>query len=430
MTETKINKGAQKDRITSMYRDLLEKEEEEKKMAEAATETKTTKKTSSKSKTTSPKAVTSTPFSSTLVIGMGQCGANVADVANTAGFSTCVVNTSEEDVKNCSVKEKFIYKNAKGSGKERTRSKSIFAENIDEFIKFLNDKFSSIDTYIIVCSAGGGTGGGSGPMCANFLKENFPNKNIFLVVVQGSIAEDIKSQENMAEVFEELTKAEVNYLVYDNDRAGDYDNIDEMYSQINNEIVESCKFISRGYFEDNSRSNIDEMDMQKLYLDNKRMFIVSGNFDKRMSNNESYTDQMIKAIENSTQAPPTGNPMSYAFFMSVDQNIYNEIDTNFRDIIDRYGESYETYRHLQDNNDNAPDFAICMTGLPDCVERYELINRRIKDYKARVEYTRNLSDVERVAINARANQNIALPRENETKKKSAGIDKSSLSKFM
>ncbi len=409
-----INKGnPQKDSVVSKYAELLDKfengKEDNMKVVDVVDNLSPDKKRP------------------VLIIGMGQCGANVAHVAQKENFQTCAVNTSEEDIKNCIVDEKFIYNNAKGSGKERSRSKNIFAENVEEFTDFISERFGDVPTYIVVCSAGGGTGGGSGPMCANFLKNNFPNKNVFLIVVQGSIAEDIKSQENMAEVFEELMKADVNYLVFDNDRAGDYENIDDMYDKINKDIVESCKFISRDYFVENTRSNIDEMDMQKLYLENKRMFIVAGNFDRKIASKESYSEQIIRAINNSTQIPPTGNPMAYAFFMSVEDRIYDSIDTNFRDIIDTYGESYETYKHLQDKYPNTPDFVVCMTGLSDCVERYELINRRIADFKARVEYGRTIDDVEKVKINARKDTKVQLPSEN---KKSDGLDKSMLSKFM
>lgn len=415
---TVIRQGnPQKDNVVAKYRDLLEKMEEEKEVGMKVVEIKDELTTNSKKRPV-------------LIIGMGQCGANVAHLANREGFRTCAVNTSEEDLKKCIVEEKFIYENAKGSGKERSRSKSIFADNIDSFVSFLSEKFGNVPTYIVVCSAGGGTGGGSGPMCANFLKNNFPDKNIFLIVVQGSIAEDIKSQENMAEVLEELLKTDINYLMFDNDRAGQYDNIDEMYSHINQDIVNACKFISRSYFVENTRSNIDEMDMQKLYLENKRMMIVTGNFDRKISSRESYIDQMIKAIDNSSQIPPTGNPMSYAFFMSVEDRIYDSLDTNFRDIVEKYGESYETYKHLQDRTDidDCPDFVVCMTGLSDCVERYELINRRIEDFKSRVEYNRSMSDVEKVTINARSNTKIQLP--SEAKKSENGIDKSCLDKFM
>ena len=415
--ETIINQGSpQHDTVVNKYRELLEREgsgkEDNMKIISVTDNLSVGKKRP------------------VLIIGMGQCGANVAHITQCEGFITVTVNTSEEDIKKCIVEEKFIYENAKGSGKERSRSKNIFAENVETFTNFINEKFGDVPTYIVVCSAGGGTGGGSGPMCANFLKNNFPNKNIFLIVVQGSIAEDIKSQENMAEVFEELTKADVNYLVFDNDRAGEYENIDEMYAHINKDVVEACKFISRDYFVENTRSNIDEMDMQKLYLDNKRMLIVSGNFDRKISSKQSYMEQMISAIENTTQIPPTGCPMSYAFFMAVEDRVYDSIDTNFRDIIEKYGESYETYKHLQDKSrTDAPDFVICMTGLSDCVERYELINRRIADFKSRAEYSRTLDDVEKVKINARRDTKIQLPSESK-KSNDGGIDKSMLSNFM
>lgn len=413
---TVINQGSpQRDNVVNKYRELLEKEE--------------TRKEEEMKVVSIEENYETIPKRPVLIIGIGQCGANVAHVAQREGFRTCAVNTSEEDIKKCIVEEKFIYENAKGSGKERSRSKNIFANNVKDLTNFIDEKFGDVPTYIVVCSAGGGTGGGSGPMCANFLKNNFPDKNIFLIVVQGSIAEDIKSQENMAEVFEELIKADVNYLVFDNDRAGEFENIDDMYNRINRDIVEACKFISRDYFVENTRSNIDEMDMQKLYLDNKRMVIVSGNFDRKISQKQSYEEQIIKAIENTSQISPTGCPMSYAFFMSTEDRVYDSIDTNFREVIERFGESYETYKHLQDKTDGAPDFVVCMTGLSDCVDRYELINRRIADFKSRQEYSRTLNDVDKVKIDARRDTKVQLPSENK-RSEDSDIDTSMFSNFM
>ena len=103
-----------------------------------------------------------------LILGIGQCGANIAHCANKKGFTTCAVNTSEEDIKHCTVDEKFIFEDVKGSGKERERSKSTFVDNADKLYDFIISKFDNIQTYIIVCSAAGGTGGGVVPAACGF----------------------------------------------------------------------------------------------------------------------------------------------------------------------------------------------------------------------------------------------------------------------
>lgn len=357
---------------------------------------------------------------STGIIGIGQCGGNIASLGKNQGFLTCAVNTSKEDLNNANTDLKYLFTNAKGSGKERNRSKKIFAENIENFNKYFADKFKNIMNIIIISSAGGGTGGGSAPMCARFLKDNYPEKNIFLITIIGSIMEDIKSQENMLNVLEEINKCDVNYLVFDNNKTNSYE-------KVNNEVISACEFITRQYFIDNSRSNIDPVDMQKLYLENKRMVIVSGYFNKNISNTTSYTDQIIDAIRKSTQIEPSGTPMSYGIFMSTSDDVYENIDLEFRDLVTEFGEPYEVYKHLQPSHKDAPEFVICMSGLSDCVDRYEKINKRITEFNQRQNDQRTIADVEKATINARESSNVVLPDEVSGNK---GIDKSSLDMFM
>lgn len=367
----------------------------------------------------------------TAIIGIGQCGGNIANKARNDGFLTCAVNTSKEDLSYCKTDLKYEFKNSSGSGKERSRSKNIFAANIDDFNQFFDDNFKSIKNVIIVASAAGGTGGGSAPMCARFLKDNYPNKNIFLMIVLGSIYEDIKSQENMLSVLEEIGKCEVNYLVFDNNAKNSNENNNDKVDQ---EVINAVKFISRQYFIESSISNIDIVDMQKLYIENKRMIIVEGKFDKKISNKIDLNQQMINAINDSTQPKSIINPMSYAVFISnkFDKQLNGykdlDIDKEFRLLVDEFGEPYEIYKHFQYGPDNAPDFAICITGLGDCVERYSLINDRVSEFNDRLSEIKKLSDINKVTINARSHEGVVLPEEIDSK--SDNVNKSSLDLFM
>lgn len=367
----------------------------------------------------------------TAIIGIGQCGGNIANKARNEGFLTCAVNTSKEDLLYCMTDLKYEFKNSSGSGKERSRSKNIFAANIDDFNDFFKSNFKSIKNVVVVASAAGGTGGGSAPMCAKFLKDNYPNKNIFLMIVLGSIYEDIKSQENMLSVLEEISKCEVNYLVFDNNIKNSNEKNNDKVDQ---EVINAVKFISRQYFVESAISNIDIVDMQKLYIENKRMIIVEGKFDTKISNKVDLNQQIINAINNSTQPKSIVNPMSYAIFISnkFDKQLKGykdlDIDEEFRSLVDEFGEPYEIYKHFQSGPDEAPDFVVCITGLGDCTERYSLINDRVSEFNDRLNESKKISDVNKVTINARSHEGVILPEEIE--KKDDSINKSSLDLFM
>lgn len=366
-----------------------------------------------------------------LTMGIGAAGANVSHLAKLEGFMTCGVNTSEDDLKGIDVHHKFIFEQSFGSGKERRRSKEKFIENADSFIQFFGENFKNQKTVVIIHSNNGGTGGGSAPMAAKFLKDNYPDRNVFLISIAGSIKEDIKSQENGAAVLEEITKAGVNYMVFDNDKVKG--NIDQVYDTVNKEIIAAMKFIAREHFRENNRHNIDLTDMQKIYLPKKRMVIVSGNFDRRVSGNCDYEQQMLDAIKASTQlAPVRTTEMTYAFFLNVEEALYGQIDTNFRKISENLGESYETYKHLQQKIDDAPDFTICISGLAEPVERYELINKRIEEFLQVGDSVKSISEAKRVVIPGRENvNNFKLPEEEAvSEEKPSGINKSAFSDFV
>lgn len=361
----------------------------------------------------------------TAIIGIGQCGGNIVQLGQERGcFLTCAVNTSKEDLAGLDVNLKYMFKNAAGSGKERSRSKNIFKSNIEDFDEFFSSNFEDVRNIIIIASAAGGTGGGSAPMCARFLKDNYPNKNIFLIVVLGSIYEDIKSQENTINVLEELNKSEVNYLVFDV-------NGDESYDKVDKEVIDAAEFISRNYFVESNISNIDMVDMQKLYIENKRMIIVSGNFDTKISNKTSLDQQLIDAVHNTSQCLDIVNPMSYALFISDKQehkSILDNLDTEFRSLVDEFGEPYEIYKHIQYGPKTAPDFVICMTGLGDTVTRYKITNERLDEFNKRKKELEQLSDIDKVTINARSQQGVKLPGEIDAN--NDGINKKSLDLFM
>ena len=76
----------------------------------------------------------------------------------------------------------------------------------------------------------------------------------------------------------------------------------------------------------------------------------------------------------------------------------------------------------------APDFVICMTGLSECVDRYEQINKRVAEFNQRREYNKSIRDIDKVSINARATVDIILPEEEEENDCST-IDTSAIDMF-
>lgn len=329
----------------------------------------------------------------TLVLGIGACGGNNAHLAHQCGYASMALNTAAEDATNIVTDHLFIIENAYGSGKSTKRAKEKFRQDEKRFISYVAENCPQ--KRVIITGAGtGGTGAGLMATVAGTLKRNFPDKDIFVIAVSGSITEDINAQENMARVIRELDKVGVNYLIFDNDRCGNSMSIDEKFNMVNKQVIDAIRILSGEFMKTDATTLMDPIDWQTLLSANKRMIVVSGNFDKRVSGDCNYEQQMIDAVSNSVQLPTGGSPVwAYCFFLNIKADMYKEIDEDFRKIQETFGEPYVTPKHLQ-NKSEGPDFGFVIAGLDAPLERLKLINNRINEFNEGRAQSRSLDEVE------------------------------------
>lgn len=366
--------------------------------------------------------------SDTLIIGVGAGGAAAATLGTKYGFKTMGVNTAEEDLVGLDLQKTFIIKDALGSGKERKRAKNLFIADADRFMENMKENYDmlSIDNIIVVYTGGGGTGAGIGPMMARHLANNFTGSNVFAAVLLGLVNEDIKSQENMRDTIEDTIKASVNYLVFDNERA-EGKSFSEIYNKVNSEFIGACRVIAGEYIKP-CRNNIDPADIQKLWLEKRRLHIISGKFDRKLTTGKNIEEQIINAVNDSLQAPMGNTPewLNVGIIINVEDKYYSDIDETFRNVVNFTGEPYEMYRHLQvrELSDDTPDYALIMAGLNEPLERYETINTRISEFLERRKQTDSLNSANRIVIERRVDPEF-VPKKVE----STMVDKSAFDDF-
>ena len=366
-----------------------------------------------------------------LVIGVGQGGGKATHLATHAQFTTMAVNTAPEDMTNIDVDYTFIVRNAHGSGKEPRRAKQKFIEDSDRFLEEFEPILGDKKTVIVVHTSNGGTGAGIGPMVSKFIKDNYPDVNVFVFTLLGDIKEDVHTQENAVGVIEELDKTNVNYVVFDNGKSSGA-SVDELYDKVNKDALAAMRFIAKEYFIPTERQNIDLIDTQKLYMDNTRMVIVSGKFNRRVSGSCDYEQQIVDAINASVQIGPCGSAVSaYGILINVEESMYSELDENFRKFQEIVGEPYEFFKQLQTRQDKeGPDFTICITGLDPIADRYKLINQRISEFNDRRAANKTIAESDKVTIVGRgANKSITVPGESGTERDKK-VNKSSFSDFI
>jgi|HigsolmetaAR203D_1030402.scaffolds.fasta_scaffold00207_32 Cell division GTPase len=337
---------------------------------------------------------------STSVIGVGAGGGNIAHLmSDYDGYMTAAFNTTEADMIDLNVKHKIVIDGVNGSGKDRAFSAMEFKRSYKTFFEHPGIKeLMKNDLIIIVGTGGGGTGTIISTMVAAYLKSEYPDKTIILIGILGSIKEDLVSQRNMLEFMSDAeNKLEIPYLLFDNNRAKNRVG-DEVYEKVNQDIVDAIRVISKEFFIENSRSNIDGRDYARLTHFKGLMSVVT--IPKlNISVSEENVDlvgRIQAAIENSTIIT-TESPDAYGFFVNADPEVYNLIDTTFESVqtsIAGIPTSGLVFRHLQNNSGEGPEFAMIMTGMAAPISRFKMIERRIAEYE-NVKEKERLPEVER-----------------------------------
>lgn len=336
------------------------------------------------------------------VIGVGAGGGNVAHLLTEYDYHTIALNTTAADMKALNVISKFAITGLNGSGQDRNYSSTQFKQYYKSF--FEEEQMQALlahDLIFVVGTGGGGTGTIVSVMVTNFLKREFPNKTIIAVGMLGSLKEPRQSQENMRDFLSDLeTKlAGAPYMLFDNNRVRGKVG-DDVYEAVNQDVVNAIRLLTKEYFVENTRSNIDGRDYARLTSFSGLLSVVT--IDKLNITVADETVDLVPrvktAMDNST-AILTKDPSAYGFFMSTHNDIYRQIDTTFNDIQDIVGRPSEglVFKHLQQRSDSikqGPEFGIIMTGMAAPVDRFKLIEARIAEETIQKEKDR-LPEVQR-----------------------------------
>lgn len=334
------------------------------------------------------------------VIGVGAGGGNIAHLMSYYdGYATAAFNTTQADMVDLNVDHKVVIKDVNGSGKDRAFSASEFKRSYKSF--FEHDGIKDIvknDLIFVVGTGGGGTGTIISVMTAAYLKSEYPNKTIFSIGILGSITEDLVSHRNMRELISDLeNKLNVPYLLFDNNRVKNKVG-DEVYNKVNQDVVDAIRVLSKDFFVENSRSNIDGRDYARLtsYKGLTSVITIPKLNISVSEENINFDERITAAVETSTNIM-TDTPEAYGFFMNADPEVYSSIDTTFNDVQLKFAgmpSSGLVFRHLQNNTGEGPEFAMIMTGMSAPVRRFKMIERRISELE-QVKEKEKLPAVER-----------------------------------
>jgi tubulin-like protein CetZ len=200
------------------------------------------------------------------VIGLGQCGSNIADLFAEKGYTSAAINYSEKDLQSLQhIDKTLLLQGSEGVGKDRGLAIQLMNSNFETVHSFIREHFSqpSIQVIFIIFSTSGGSGSGISSFITELALNEFPDKAIVCVPVLPSLDESVISQMNTLECLQQISELDVCILALDNNKSGQITK-NQIYKKVNQSFVELIENIHMQTQQSSSHGNLDERDLFTL----------------------------------------------------------------------------------------------------------------------------------------------------------------------
>lgn len=345
------------------------------------------------------------------VIGCGNAGSQVADLAQTEGFDCFIINSSIRDMSTVNFPQErmAIIGEGRGVGKDRSKSLEYMKMCVKEQVinaKVFKDFMKLKEVVFIVSSTGGGTGSGLAPTLLNLLQHIYPNTKFILVGILPTNEESYDTLENTIAYMQDLSKLNCSFMSYDNSKGSKLD--------INRAIVEDFKVFRGDYINTALNDAIDENDMAEI-LNNKGRIVI-GRIDN-IKNTDPIDELLLDSITSNDYATDicgiSGN-VKFGVMSTLTAQLSTKFDDNILAIRKTIGEGI-LFKNIAKGKDNR--IAVMATGLNIPSTRMAAIVNKVDDLKLQIE-----ENIEKTMDNTWMNYKIDKPEKTTTQNEDVEFD--------
>lgn len=337
----------------------------------------------------------------TKVIGVGAAGNKaVIDAVEDAQILTVeqvmLLNSTLKDIP-ASFQAKqgatcYEYKDAYGGcGKERAKSHQLIENTLKaDTIKL--GQFLGVDTdqvaelVVIVTSTEGGTGSGSAPLLAKFIKQVY-GIPVHIFAFAG-FDDDARGMRNTVDFFKDMDSSfTIQCIKNAKFLAAANNNKIKAEKEANKEFCQKLSVLMGLQIRD-SVHNIDPTDLLKLSTEEGYMIIESHVFRDKIKNADQFRQAVIDMCDES-KALDIDNPSQRKLGVIINIKEENTDYIDYNILVDRFGTPYEKFEHVQ-HESTMPEFvAFIAGGMKMPVEEVEDTYNK---YKAAVERVNTAQD--------------------------------------
>ncbi|MEH7111340.1 cell division protein FtsZ [Neobacillus niacini] len=322
------------------------------------------------------------------ILGIGQAGGNIAEIASALNFPTALINTNQRDgAVNTRVEKKFFVPGYSGAGQDRSLGLRALQENYKEIIDFVTSSFKNIKFLLVAFSTDGGTGSGMSPMLIDLLIDQLPGIKVGAIAVIPERNVLAGNRINTAECIEELSNIEgiSSVFLVDNDqmrKMKPQSSKHEIYLSANLQAIEAINHLLKITKKSSFFGNFDETDLMNI-LGSRGVTMISSTAITEAKTTSEVSKKVQVSWENSIFCPVESQGVIRAgLIYEGPENISKLI--NVPSVFERVGEPLQLFEGTY-ISESDPTITTILAGLSFPTRRMLSVEETIEKNKERLQ---------------------------------------------
>lgn len=322
------------------------------------------------------------------ILGVGQAGGNIAEIAATLGFQTALINTNQRDgLVNKRVEEKYFVPGYNGAGQDRSIGLRAVNENYREMIDFVKHSFKNIRLLLVAFSTDGGTGSGMSPLLIDLLLDQLPGIRVGAIAIVPERNVLAGNRINTAECIGEISKIEgiSSVFLVDNDqmrKLNPQSSKHQIYHDSNHQVMEAINNVMKVTQKSSFYGNFDETDLMNILL-TRGVTIISSATITDAKTTSDVSSKIHQSWANSIFCPVESTGVIRAGLIYEGPENMSKL-INIPAIFDRIGEPLELFEGTY-ISESDPTITTILSGLPFPARRLLSLEETLEKNKDRLQ---------------------------------------------
>jgi tubulin-like protein CetZ len=332
------------------------------------------------------------------ILGVGQAGGNIAEIAATMGFQTALINTNQRDgAVNTKVEKKYFVPGYNGAGQDRSVGLKAVHEHYRELIDFVKKSFKNVKLLLVAFSTDGGTGSGMSPLLIDILLDQLPGINIGAIAVVPERNVLAGNRINAAECIEQISKIEgiSSVFLVDNDqvrKANPQSSKQQIYLSSNRQVMEAISYVLQVTQKSSLYGNFDETDLMNI-LNTRGVTIISSATVTDAKTTADISNTIQRSWANTIFCPVDTVGVIRAGLIYEGPETVSKL-ISVPTIFERIGEPVELFEGTY-ISDTDPTVTMILAGLSFPRRRLQTLEESLEKNKERLQFLVNKEHSER-----------------------------------